>query len=153
MTNATELRYYQNMKRLTKEGKTICEEWGLRKTKTRLAIFQALYDASSPLSTKALVKLFEREGFSVDKTTVYREMEKLVAIGALRAVQLTPRTTSYELGSLDHHHHFVCTSCDLITDVVFPEKSIEKTEALLEAEGLFITSHTLEFFGLCKKCC
>lgn len=141
------------MRQSTTEGETICEEWGLRKTKTRLALFQALYEAPAPLSIKALVKLFERKGQNVDKTTVYREVEKLVGIGALRAVQLTPRTTSYELGSLDHHHHFVCTSCDLVTDVAFSEKSIEKTEALLGAEGFLVTSHTLEFFGLCKTCC
>ena len=152
MTNATQLRYHQYMKNIAREGEQICEEWGLRKTKTRLALFQAFYDASAPLTIKALLRLFARAALLVDKTTVYREVEKLVALGVLRTVQLTPRTISYELASHDHHHHFACTNCDFVTDVVFPEASIQKTEALLETEGMLITNHSLEFFGLCKNC-
>jgi Fur family transcriptional regulator, ferric uptake regulator len=130
----------------------ICEEWGLRKTKTRLLLFEVLGESNQPLAIPELLEIFIARKQGVNKTTLYREIESLVDLGVIRAVQIATRKISYELASHDHHHHFVCTSCDAVTDVQFPEESIQKTEALLERQGVSITHHSLEFFGLCKTC-
>jgi Fur family transcriptional regulator, ferric uptake regulator len=135
-----------------REEENLCEEWGLRKTKTRLLLFEVLKESPQPLAIPELLELFIVRKHRINKTTLYREIESLVDLGAIRAVQITPRKTSYELASHEHHHHFVCTSCDAVTDVQFPEESIQKTEALLEKQGVTISRHSLEFFGLCKTC-
>lgn len=134
------------------EAKKICEEYGLRKTKTRLFLFSVLQNIHRPLAIPELLALFEKEKFCINKTTLYREVESLIQQDVLRAVQISQRKISYELVSHGHHHHFVCTSCNFITDVKFPEASIQKTEALLREQGVSITHHSLEFFGLCKTC-
>jgi Fe2+ or Zn2+ uptake regulation protein len=140
------------MKTQLTEGEKICKEWSLRNTKTRRLLFQALFESRRPLSIPEFLDIFASEDERINKTTLYREVETLVNLGVLRAVQITPRKVSYELGSHEHHHHFACTKCDFITGVTFSEKSIERTEKALEEQGVQVTHHALEFFGLCSRC-
>ncbi len=136
----------------TSIGEKICEEQGLRKTKTRLLLFEVLAESKQPLAIPDILEVFSKRGHEINKTTLYREVESLVSQEVLRSVQIATRKISYELASHGHHHHFVCTSCDYVMDVVFPETAIEKTEQILAREGVIVERHSLEFFGLCKMC-
>ncbi len=153
LTNATKLLYYVDMKsEAKKSAEKACLEWGFRKSKMRLLLFEFLESAQKPVTVPEILEWCRRKNIYFNKTTVYREIEHLVSQGILQAVQLTSRVVSYELASREHHHHFVCTSCEFVTDVQFPEANIKKTEALIEQEGMLVTHHSLEFFGLCKTC-
>ncbi|MEK9173726.1 MAG: transcriptional repressor [Patescibacteria group bacterium] len=140
------------MNRVIPKEEKIPTEKRLRKSKTRTLLFEVLSESAEPLSILDILEIFASRKHHINKTTLYREVENLVTSGELRAVQIDSRRVSYELASLDHHHHFVCTSCDSVADIVFPEESIEKTEALLEKQGIVVTHHALEFFGVCKMC-
>jgi len=146
------LHYIQYMNTTTALAEQLCEEQGLRKTKTRLLLFTLLYESELPLAIPEILKLFAKRRQDVNKTTLYREVENLCALEVLRAVHIAPRKVSYELANHEHHHHFVCTNCDFVADVQFPEASIQKTERLLREQGVEIAHHALEFFGLCKTC-
>ena len=135
-----------------KQNERLCSEWGLRKTRARLFIFDALSRASRPLSIPEMLQEVKQRKLSLNKTTLYREVESLVMRGVLQAVQLSHKMISYELSAQEHHHHFVCTSCNAVSDVVFAEGSVKKTEEALRKAGVQVTHHTLEFFGLCKTC-
>ena len=153
MTNATELLYHESMSTdAEKSAAKACLEWGLRKSKTRLLLFEFFAGHHRPSPVADILQWCRKKGVHLNKTTVYREVENLVNQGVLRAVQLTARVESYELASHEHHHHFVYTNYNFVTDVRFPEVSIKKTENLLEKEGVLVTHHSLEFFGLCKTC-
>lgn len=152
LTNATQLHYIENMYVSKQVAEKICEERGLRKTRTRISLLAILQESGQPLAIPEILKLFRKQGCEINKTTLYREVENLCALEVLRAVHISPRKVSYELANHEHHHHFVCTNCDFVADVQFPEESIQKTERLLREQGVEITHHALEFFGLCKTC-
>jgi Fur family ferric uptake transcriptional regulator len=129
-----------------------CQKFGLRFTKTRDLIFRHLKKARQPLSAPELMFLFEKEGEGLNKTTLYRELENLVSLGALQKVQLSLERVSYELANY-HHHHFVCESCLSVTEVSFTESIVAEVEKKLLQRGNRVLRHTFEFFGLCHKCC
>ncbi len=130
----------------------MCIEWGLKKSRARLLLFSFFAQSHQPAAIPEILGWCETHDALPNKTTLYREIESLVKQGIVRAVQLAPRKTSYELAHHEHHHHFVCTNCEDVTDVRLPEGSIEKTERLLGEAGAIVTHHTLEFFGLCQSC-
>jgi Fe2+ or Zn2+ uptake regulation protein len=130
----------------------LCSEWGLRKSKTRLLIFEFFDQVNRPMAIPEILEWCLKQKATLNKTTLYREVETLVNLGVLRPVQIAPRKISYELSSHEHHHHFVCTDCEMVTGVQFPEKAILQTEKQLEEQGMKITRHALEFFGLCQQC-
>jgi Fe2+ or Zn2+ uptake regulation protein len=129
-----------------------CQKLGLRFSKTRDLVFRHLKKANQPLSVPELMTLFVKESAGLNKTTLYRELENLVSLGALHKVQLAEQRVSYEL-TTHHHHHFVCESCLQTTEISFTENIIEEVEKALVTKGNLVLRHTFEFFGLCNKCC
>lgn len=128
-----------------------CENFGLRKTKTRSLLFETLAGAKAPLAVPELLVLFARQKFFPNKTTLYREIEQLVSLGILAKVQLSSERVSYELAK-DHHHHFICQSCERVTKLTFCETTIQTLEETLIKMGKTVTGHTFELFGLCENC-
>lgn len=86
----------------------------------------------------------------VNKTTVYRQIDKLIKEGQIIEVDFGEGKKRYELKSMSHHHHLICQKCAKLEDVVFEEKDIFSK---IEKNTRFkIVSHNLEFFGYCAKC-
>lgn len=126
---------------------------GLRLTKTRRAVLELLVATHTPLSVLRILDELACRGLSVNKTTVYRELEQLEKIGMVRSLSLQDRKQYFEVATRDHHHHFVCIECDEVEDVHFDESDLSRQEALfIQKKGFSVFRHSLEFFGLCKKC-
>jgi Fur family ferric uptake transcriptional regulator len=90
---------------------------------------------------------------AVNKTTIYRELERLQSIDLIRTVQLGDRAQYYELTARGHHHHMVCLRCEHVEDVDMDEKTLLAEEKKVSREkGFTVLRHSLEFFGLCKMC-
>ncbi len=108
-------------------------------------IVNILSRTEKPLEASALVKKI-----GVNKTTVYRQIEKLLKENILSEVEFGDGKKRYELKSLGHHHHVVCKECGELEDIQIDEdqllKSVSKTTKIR------IESHNLEFFGICNKC-
>ncbi len=126
---------------------------GLRLTKTRRAVLELLVATHTPLSVSRILDELACRGLSVNKTTVYRELEQLEKVGMVKSLSLQDRKQYFELATRDHHHHFVCIECDEVEDVLFDESDLLRQEALLvRKKGFSVFRHSLEFFGLCKMC-
>lgn len=131
----------------------IAKRYRLRLTKTREALLDVLLSTRTPLSVPRLLDELACRGISVNKTTVYRELERLEQIGIVKSVSLQDRKQYFELATRDHHHHFVCTMCHAITDVEINEASImAKAEQIGRRLGFHITTHAVEFYGQCASC-
>jgi Fur family transcriptional regulator, ferric uptake regulator len=130
---------------------SIYQELGLRPTRTRELLFRFLEKAKKPLSVPEILSLSTKEGSSVNKTTLYRELERLTLLGGLQKVQLSAERVSYELAT-HHHHHFVCEGCQSVQKVIFSETVFQAVERALQKTGNHVTRHTLEFFGVCSGC-
>ena len=126
------------------------KERGLRVTKPRVALIDALGRQSGPVSIEKLHEEVSRE--ACDLVTVYRCLGAFEEIGLVRRSFLHNGTSLYELtlGATPQHYHLVCKSCGK-TDRVdyFP---IEGVERLLRERGYSDITHLVEFFGVCPAC-
>ena len=98
-----------------------------------------------PVDASSLVKKLD-----VNKTTVYRQLEKYIAEGKILEVELGDGKKRYEIKSLDHHHHLICNNCGKLEDIEFDESQI--MQQIVSKTEFKIEKHNLEFFGLCSKC-
>ena len=141
LTNATKLRYDEIMKK--EEVFNIIQTHRLRLTKTRQGLLELFLTMHTPLSVPRILDELACRGLSVNKTTVYRELERLETNSIVRSLSLGDRKQYFELATRDHHHHFVCIECDQVEDVLFDEFDLSKQEALLaQKKGFSVFNHS-----------
>ncbi len=134
-----------------KEITKLLKDGGLKITFGRLGLLDIFKHSKRPLTVKEIAKLYKNIG-KIDLATLYRNMESLEETDIIKKVRIADNEIHYELPSL-HHHHLVCTRCNKIADVqiCLNNKLIPK-DVVKKLGFKKITSHSLEFFGLCKKC-
>jgi Fur family ferric uptake transcriptional regulator len=119
-------------------------------TPSRLAVLITLEQAQQPLSVQRLMKLLSRNRF--DQATVYRTLATLKHLGLIRQIEWQHGHAHYELSSLGDHHHVICRQCHSVEDVRECNLETMTRRALRQSGFAEITEHSLEFFGLCRKC-
>lgn len=126
---------------------------GLRLTKTRRAFAELFSRSPAPLSVPDILCELRRMRVAVNKTTVYRELERMQQLGIIEGRQLGDRKQYYELVSRGHHHHLVCLRCERVEDADVDETGLLLEERKVSREKNFaIVRHSLEFFGVCTEC-
>lgn len=124
---------------------------GGRLTAVRRAMVEIFVKKQKPLSLRALTVALKQKRIEIDRTTIYRELIFLTENEIISPVNLGDGQKYYEI-CLHHHHHLVCTSCRTVEEVSLGE-CLEKFEKkFLKDKKFQVTSHALEFYGLCKKC-
>lgn len=126
---------------------------GHKITKNRTAILEFLSNQEKPIAADEILSHIQAEHHEVNKTTIYRELFFLLEHSFIHEVELGDGKKRYELAiNRPHHHHIVCINCKKITDIPL-EKELESIEQEIErSTGYKLSSHMLEFFGLCKSC-
>lgn len=146
------MRYHQNMNHQEKIS-SLLRQYHLRATKTRIAVLDLFFCDHTPLSAARILDELEAQMVRVNKTTVYRELETLETLGIIKSLILQDRKQYFELSTREHHHHFVCTVCQQITDIEIDEESLlERAERLGRKLGFHISNHAVEFYGQCSAC-
>lgn len=123
---------------------------GLRVTKPRIALIEALAKLNRPVPIEHLHQLLT-DG-RCDLVTVYRCLSAFEKIGIVRRSFLHNGTSLYELSLGNHarHYHIVCRVCGGTERVdYFP---VEGVERVLRERGYSDLSHLVEFFGTCPAC-
>jgi Fe2+ or Zn2+ uptake regulation protein len=129
------------------------KEHGHRMTKVRRAMLDILCKSKAPISAAEIINSLKRRSLDVNKTTVYREIDFLQAEKILREVDLLDGKKRYEvLGEHDHHHHMICTTCKAIRCMDMHNDLDELEAEIMRKFHFKVTSHTLEFFGVCENC-
>src|ERR1700722_17768992 len=95
---------------------TLLRERGFKATAGRIALLEALWAASAPLSVQAIAQILKKEKASIDEATLYRALEALAGAGIVRRIDLGHSHAHYEFEK-KHHHHLVCTDCGVVEDV------------------------------------
>lgn len=108
-------------------------------------VFDVLEKSKLPIDAATLISKLK-----VNKTTVYRQLDKLLSEDKVIEVELGDGKKRYETKSHGHHHHVVCKKCGLIEDLEFDESLF--FSKLYNKTNFKIENHNLEFFGLCIKC-
>ena len=130
---------------------------GERLTPARRLIIELFVQQDAPVSADDIRAALTKKKVTVNKTTVYRELEFLLTAGFIRPVYLNDQRKYYELALVDneHHHHVVCRDCGRVEDIEVEgvEKLLAPLEKKLAKKIKFADiRHSLEFFGWCGKC-
>jgi Fur family transcriptional regulator, ferric uptake regulator len=124
---------------------------GMRITRNRLQILDALLRAEKPLSLDEIQTRVD--GDAPDYATVFRVMTLLESLQIAQKVHLNRSCSYYELvNPQQHYDHIICTECGRVT-VMIDSCPVEKVERKIEEEyGFSEIRHSLEFFGKCWEC-
>jgi Fur family ferric uptake transcriptional regulator len=123
---------------------------GLRLTRPRLAVLEALAGAHSHLTAEeVLARGRERHG-ALSRPTVYRTLELLASMNLIRPVWQSDGRARYVVVA-DGHHHLVCTGCGAVQEV--PGAQLVRLKGDIREQYSFrVTGHLLEIYGECSKC-
>lgn len=151
------------MNNIVNEIQTKLKQKGYRASLNRGFILQVLDKAERPLTIGEIyerasslhVKYYKSHKLNeskFDQSTAYRIIENLGKEGFVKIISLLEGYNRYELERGDHHHHFVCVECQVITPVHLKNHLSESEEMIEQETGATITNHSLEFFGVCRSC-
>ncbi len=119
-------------------------------TQTRKSILEIFSNHPSPQSASDILNSLKKNNISVDKTTIYRELEFLLNQNLINEVHFDDGKTRYEATDEKHHHHLICNSCGNIKDIDIEESNFLSN---IESKSRFrVIKHKIEFFGLCINC-
>lgn len=122
----------------------------LKITPIRLAVLEIIQKLKAPASAQ---EIQSASPSPLDYVSVYRTVKTLAAAGLIRPVNLGHGHVDYEFIGDHDHHHLICTNCKKMEEFdICLVKQISQT-ALKQCKNFAtITDHSLELFGLCKKC-
>ena len=130
-----------------------CREAGLPLTAQRLAIFRCLAASDRHPSAEELFAAVRREMPTLSLATVYRNLERLARIDAVRPVSRLGPRARWD-ANLEPHHHLLCTACGSVTDVV--ERRLDAAAGpasrVAARHGFAASGHAVEIFGRCQAC-
>ena len=121
-----------------------------RKTRQRKAIETAIAQAAGPVMPGDILRVAIKEVKTMNLSTVYRTLGRMVEEGVIVPVQLPGEPVRYELSeaAAAHHHHFQCTQCDAVYDVA---GCVPGLKGLLPS-GFKLSRHDITLYGTCRKC-
>jgi Fur family transcriptional regulator, ferric uptake regulator len=123
---------------------------GYKLTPARRAVIEVLEDGPVHPSHQQILDEGQKIYPKLSRATVYRTMELLVELRLVRPLYLNDPTQRF-VSALGGHHHLVCSNCGRVVE--FDHCVADKVAAeLSEKYGFQISSHLLEFHGLCNKC-
>jgi Fur family peroxide stress response transcriptional regulator len=130
-----------------------CRRAGLAVTPQRLAIFRRLATTDRHPSAEDLYAAVRRELPTLSLATVYKTLDTLAGIGAVRPVSRLGARGRWD-ANLEPHHHLVCTSCGAVTDVSEPrlQAAARPAAAAAARHGFEAAGHSVEIFGRCAAC-
>jgi Fe2+ or Zn2+ uptake regulation protein len=121
-----------------------------RDTKQREAILKVLKNTRSHPTADWIYDEVRKEIPNISKGTVYRNLQVLQEDGAISELNLNGTLSRFE-AKQDSHYHFRCEQCGRVFDLDEPVNH-ELNKRVAKRTGFKVSSHQLEFRGLCKDC-
>lgn len=121
---------------------------GLRLTTPRIVVFEALKEATHPLSIVEIIAVCPK----IDAVSIYRTIDIFTKLGITTPVSHGWKQR-YELAEpfQPHHHHIRCDQCHTLTDIDWPELE-RQIESISHKYKFKITGHSFELNGTCNNC-
>lgn len=140
------------MKKARDAFQTLLRKKGLKLTRQRIHLLDAVFATHRHFSAEDLHGDLERAGHRVSIATIYRSLALLTEGGLVQGLDVGNGRVLYEhtLGHA-HHDHMVCLDCGLITEFRSPEIEALQEKAA-KAHRFTTKSHSLKLFGFCAAC-
>ena len=124
---------------------------GLRMTRPRLLILQALCELGGHASAEDVYEQTTLQRGDVDLSTVYRTLERLRDLRILSQTDLGRGHAEYEVVTGELHHHLVCQSCGQVIDLEHTYLATS-AEAIRRDFGFEPIFDHFAIFGWCREC-
>lgn len=113
-------------------------------------IFNVIKNSQNSLTAEEIYTNVS-QNIDVNLSTVYRTLNNLVDKNLVTKVIRQDKIAYYEIANNEDKHYLICDNCNsaYTTRVCDLEKLSKKIK---KETGFNITSHTLEFHGICPKC-
>jgi len=131
----------------------LLEQAGVEPTKNRVRILAMIGNERCPLSAADVYQSVERN-HSINRVTVYRILDLLVAKRLVERLSSGGRAARYGLAPNEHHQphpHFFCTSCGRM-DCLNPGSLDISSEVLKKTFSGEIQRIEVRVDGLCQAC-
>lgn len=130
---------------------TMLRERGCRITPQRIAILRIFLGSGDHPSVEQVYEQVKVNFPTTSLATVYKTVHLLKGIGEILEIGTPEGRNRYDGINPYPHPHLLCTTCKAIID---PELSLlSKLTAEVEAiSGFRVTSHQLNFYGICPCC-
>ena len=130
-----------------------CRAAALAVTPQRLAIFRHLAATDRHPSAEELHAAVRREMPTLSLATVYKTLDTLAGIGAVRPVSRLSARGRWD-ANLAPHHHLICTACGAVSDVTEPtlDAAARPARRVAARHGFAAAGHAVEIFGRCAAC-
>ena len=121
-----------------------------RATKQRAAILEILRNTRSHPTADQIYDAVRQQIPNISKGTVYRNLQVLREDKAITELNLNGTLSRYE-EKQSGHYHFRCDKCGRVFDLDEPVNT-EIDKGVSARTGFRVSSHHMEFRGLCKDC-
>lgn len=122
-----------------------------RNTWQKDAVMHALSEAAGFVSAQQLHLTLKQHGSSIGLATVYRTLSSLAKEGKADTLLSNEGESLYRDCSAEHHHHLICRVCGLTQEIEASQAETWASEVAKDS-GFTEVSHTIDIFGVCKKC-
>ena len=130
--------------------KQICETAGIKLTHQRLEIFKELIAAKDHPGAELIYQRLQERLPTIAIDTVYRTLATFEELGIVKKLHIMSERTLFD-GNMDQHHHFICTRCNAVEDIYWPEFDNSLLPEKLSDKGRIQSRH-LELHGVCNNC-
>lgn len=123
---------------------------GLRLTHQRLEVVREIAASDEHPDVERVFGAVRRRVPTISLDTVYRTLASLTELGLIRRVTATPGPARYD-ANISQHHHFVCSRCGLIRDLVDARLGALPVPPSTIALG-HVEAVEVQLRGVCNQC-
>ena len=121
----------------------------IRNTPQRMIITECFDHLYHPTADEVW-QFVKQSSPSVSKTTVYRNLNRMVDEGSLLRLTTPEGIDRYD-DTTAKHYHVHCRNCGKIDDVDMPVQTA-LAQCIIDGRGYAIDDHDLLFIGVCPAC-
>ena len=123
----------------------------LKRTRTRLAVFDELFAQPLPISARDLFEHLNGKDLHISFSTVYRILDTFVSHGmAIQSKSPGDTNVLYGMNIHRHTHFMVCMRCHEKRALL--DCPLGTTSIHVDADEFMVVGHQIEILGYCKSC-
>jgi Fur family peroxide stress response transcriptional regulator len=128
----------------------VCRQSGFPLTVQRRVILECILQRHDHPTADQVHEDVRARVPEISRTTVYRTLESLVQMGAIRRAHHLGPASRFDANTA-HHHHLVCMRCNSVVD--FEDPRLDQLPVPDESRTSFqILDYSVHYAGLCATC-
>ncbi len=128
----------------------ICRRIGVPVTVQRRVVLESVLQRVDHPTADQIADVVRQRVPSVSRTTVYRVLDMLVDVGAIRRLHHPGPAARFD-GKVRRHHHLICKKCNKVIDL--ENAKLDKLPLPeVGTEGFEIDDFSVQFTGICAAC-